>query len=767
MLNSAPIFFPFSCDSARGLLPTTLRHGFCQSLLLSLCLLLTACGREAATPAEKVSTAPAPVAVSTDGELARLEARAQRVEILRDDYGVPHIYGETDADAVFGLLYAQAEDDFPRVERNYYWAIGRLAEAEGEDALFSDLRARLYMTTEEAVAAYEAAPAWLRELCDAFADGLNYYLATHPEVQPKVIERFEPWMPMFFFEGSIGGDIEQIPLDGIRAFYGSGAPAPSAVANLSLTTTGDEPRGSNGFAISGDLTRSGDAMLLINPHTSFYFRGEVHVVSEEGLNAYGAVTWGQFFVYQGFNEDTGWMHTSTYVDFIDEFVEDVVEKDGELMYRYGDELRPVEVGEVTLRYREGDGYSERSFPTYRTHHGPITHSVDGRWVATKINWDPVSALRQSFVRTTQNGYEGFNEMMRIRTNSSNNTVYADSSGNIAYYHGNFVPKRDTRFDFSEPVDGSDPATDWQGLHDLDEIITLLNPDNGWIQNCNSTPFTAAAQYSPVAADYPVYMAPESENFRGVHAVRMLEGAGDLTLDSLIDLAYDPALPAFEVLIPGLVAAFDADAAAYAALAPAIETLRDWDYTVSADSVAMTLAHFYGLAYLEQGEVPEEMSRMERLTYFGTASPPRERLEVFADTVAMLSDDYGAWNTPWGDVNRFQRLTGDIQQPHDDAAPSLPVGLASGRWGSLAAYGAKRFPGTKKLYGYRGNSFVAVVEFGDRVRAKTLLAGGQSGDRASPHFDDQTQRYVDGEFKDVAYYREDVERRSQRRYRPGE
>ncbi|MEE4110108.1 MAG: acylase [Halieaceae bacterium] len=745
-----------------------LRYRLRRSLLVPACLLLAACAREESAPADRATAVPAPAAVvaPASGERARLEARARRVEILRDDYGVPHIYAKTDADAVFGLLYAQAEDDFPRVERNYYWAIGRLAEAEGEDALFSDLRARLYMTTEEAVAAYEAAPDWLRELCDAFADGLNYYLATHPEVQPKVIERFEPWMPMFFFEGSIGGDIEQIPLDGIRAFYGGGAPD-RAVASLSLTTSGDEPRGSNGFAISGELTRSGDAMLLINPHTSFYFRGEVHVVSEEGLNAYGAVTWGQFFVYQGFNEDTGWMHTSTYVDFIDEFVEDVVEKDGELVYRYGEELRPVEVGEVTLRYRDGDSYSERSFPTYRTHHGPITHSVDGKWVATKINWDPVNALRQSFVRTKQDGFEGFNEMMQIRTNSSNNTVYADSSGNIAYYHGNFVPKRDTSFDFSGPVDGSNPATDWQGLHELDEIITLLNPENGWIQNCNSTPFSAAGDYSPVAADYPVYMAPEAENFRGVHAVRLLQDAGDLTLDSLIDLAYDPALPAFEVLIPGLIAAFDANAAQYPGLAPAIDVLRDWDFRVSKDSVAMTLAHFYGLTYGEQGEAPDAMSGMERLTYFGTASPPEERLRVFADTVAALEADYGSWNMPWGEVNRFQRLTGDIRQPHDDAAPSLPVGLASGRWGSLAAYGSRRYPETQKLYGYRGNSFVAVVEFGDKVRARTLLAGGQSGDPESRHFDDQARRYVDGEFKDVAYYREDVERRAERRYRPGE
>ena len=392
------------------------------SVLLAL-LLLTACSKEPGSQANP--------------PIDRLAARAQNVTIIRDDFGVPHIYAKTDADAVFGLLYAQAEDDFNRIERNYVWAIGRLAEIEGEQAIFSDLRARLFMTIEEAKTAYQSAPVSLQALCDAWADGLNYYLETHADVTPKLLARFEPWMPMFFSEGSIGGDIEQIPLAGITAFYGENGSLKSLPDTPVEAPEPEEPRGSNGFAISGDLTRSGDTMLLINPHTSFYFRGEVHVVSEEGLNAYGAVTWGQFFVYQGFNENTGWMHTSTYVDFIDEFIEDVSQHDGTLSYRYGEEQRPVKVSEVTLKYRDGDKLSERSFEMYHTHHGPVTHMLDGRWVATKINWDPVNALQQSFIRTKQRDHDGFRNMMDIRTNSSNNTVFADSSGNIAYYHGNF------------------------------------------------------------------------------------------------------------------------------------------------------------------------------------------------------------------------------------------------------------------------------------------------------------------------------------------
>ena len=727
-----------------------LKHLSLQFATIASLLLLVVCAR-----------------IDEDPELVRQRAQAENVTIIRDDFGVPHIYGKTDADAVFGMLYAQSEDDFNRVEHNYIWATGRLAEVEGEDAIFSDLRARLYMTVDEAKAAYDAAPDWLKKLCDAFADGVNYYLHTHPEVEPKLLTRFEPWMPMFFFEGSIGGDIEQIPLDGIRAFYGDEAAIENLVSDGLHEAELAEPSGSNGFAISGKLTESGDAMLLINPHTSFFFRGEIHVVSEEGLNVYGAFTWGQFFVYQGFNENTGWMHTSTRVDFMDEFVETVLEQDGKLVYRYGDELRPVEVSEVTLKYRHGDGMSERTFPMYHTHHGPVTHELDGKWVATKINWDPINALRQSFVRTKLDGHDEFWEMMDIRTNSSNNTVYADSQGNIAYYHGNFVPKRDPRFDYSQPVDGSNPETDWQGLHTLEEIVTVVNPENGWIQNCNSTPFTAALEYSPRREDYPTYMAPDSENFRGTHAVRLLTGQSGLTLDKLIELAYDPYLPAFEELIPGLVAAYDEDGPKPSEIAEAIDVLRSWDYRVSAESVAMTLAHFYGTLYIAEGDNPEGLRGMDLIRYFGHGSPRSERLRIFSETVAKLEADFGQWSTPWGEVNRYQRLNGDIVQQFDDDAPSLPVGMASGRWGALASFGARGPSNTKRLYGTSGNSFVAVVEFGDKVRAKTLLAGGQSGDPASPHFDDQAERYVDRQFKDVAYYREDVERRAERTYHPGE
>ena len=703
----------------------------------------------------------------TDSEIEKWEAQASAVEIIRDDYGVPHIYGKTDADAVFGLLYAQCEDDFNRVEQNYIWATGRLAEVEGETALYSDLRAKLFMTEEEAKANYENSPEWLKKLCDAFADGINYYLQTHPEVKPKLLTRFEPWMPMYFSEGSIGGDIERISIDKIKAFYESDTPLPELqLQELEKQKEMAEPQGSNGIAISGELTQSGNAMLLINPHTSFYFRGEVHVVSEEGLNAYGAVTWGQFFVYQGFNEHTGWMHTSTYTDVMDEFKETIVKNDGQLYYQYGEELRPVDSTSIILKYKTVDGMAEKEYSMYQTHHGPITHAVDGQWTASAMMWQPIKALEQSFIRTKQEGYQGFREMMDIRTNSSNNTVYADNEGNIAYFHGNFIPKRDTIFDYTQPVDGSNPKTDWQGLHAVEENILVLNPTNGWIQNCNSTPYTAALEFSPKRSDYPKYMSRDQENFRGVHAIELLRDRTGYTLDSLIQLAHDPYLPAFKALIPGLVEAYYSRHDRNPKLQGAIDELADWDFKTSKESVAMTLAHYYGTRYYQVGEYPEGLIPMERVQYWGSQSPINKRLEIFEEVMDQLIADFGTWEMPWGEVNRYQRLDGAIRQAFDDSKPSIPIGFASGRWGALAAYGARYDNGTKKIYGTRGNSFVAAVEFGDRVKAKTILAGGQSGDPESPHFDDQIQMYADVDWKEAAYYRNDVELRARETYVPG-
>ena len=704
-------------------------------------------------------------------DLARWQQHARNVTLTRDNWGIPHIHGRTDADAVFGFLYAQAEDDFPRIELNYLNALGRLAEVEGEAELYRDLRMRLFIDESDLRTHYAASPAWLRTLMNAWADGLNYYLHTHPAVKPRLITRFEPWMALSFTEGSIGGDIESIALKPLERFYGGRRVVQTEPPARPFTA---EPGGSNGFAIAPQNSASGHALLLINPHTTFYFRPEVHVASDEGLNAYGAVTWGQFFVYQGFNDRVGWMHTSGGGDTIDEYAETVVRTGERAAYRYGDGERPFRVTTLELPFKQGSGLARRPFTVYHSHHGPVIREENGKWIAICLMQNPVQALTQSWLRTKARTYAEFRRTMDLRTNSSNNTVYADADGTIAYFHGNFLPRRDPKFDWRKPVDGSNPATEWKGLHPVAETITLLNPPVGWIQNTNNWPFSAAGPDSPRRADYPYYTwgAPryDAENPRGVNAVRVLTGRKDFTLDRLIAAAYDPYLAAFEQLLPPLFRAYDEVPPSHALKAPLagpIATLRAWDRRTSTASVATSIAHFWGQDLLDRSTDAARAKDMTVYDYIAAETPAQEKLEALERVVMTLARDFGTWETPWGEINRFQRLSGNVKGEFDDSKPSLPIGFASGTWGSLAAFGATQQGTTKRIYGTRGNSFVAVVEFGPRLKAKSLLAGGVSGDPASPHFNDQAERYARGEFKEVLFYPEDIARQAKRTYRPGE
>jgi len=706
------------------------------------------------------------LACAPNAEVAGWEQQARNVTIIRDDWGIPHIYGETDADAVFGLMYAQAEDDFNRVETNYLNSMGRLAEAEGEDAIYRDLRMKLFIDPDSMQALYDGSPEWLKALMDAYADGLNYYLYKHPEVKPRAITRFEPWMALSFSEGSIGGDIERVSTRELEVFYGDRSESQTMAAQNSFA---EEPRGSNGFAIAPSNSATGNALFWINPHTSFFFRAEVHVVSEEGLNAYGAVTWGQFFVYQGFNERVGWMHTSSGVDNIDEYLETVIEKDDGVFYRYGDEERPMTTYQITVPYKTDSGMAEKDFTVYRTHHGPIVREEDGKWVSVRLMEQPMKALIQSYMRTKAQNLTEYRETMELHTNSSNNTVYADADGNIGYFHSNFIPRRDNRFDWRRPVDGSDPATEWNGVLSIDESPNVFNPPNGWIQNTNNWPYSAAGPYSPKQEDYPAYVQTGGENARGIHAIMVLENKHDFTLNSLVDAAFDSYLTAFEELMPALLAAYDQTPATNplkSKLAEPIGLLREWDLRWSVESVPTALAVFWGDEIMQQVRGEVRQAGISINEYIATRTTPQQRLEALDAVCDKFAADFGSWKTPWGEINRFQRLTGDIVQPFSDDGPSIPVAFTSARWGSLASFGARSYNGSKRIYGTSGNSFVAVVEFGDSVRAKAVTAGGESGDPASPHFDDQAERYATGDLRDVYFYPSQLEGHVEREYHPG-
>ncbi|WP_295655229.1 penicillin acylase family protein [uncultured Mucilaginibacter sp.] len=701
-------------------------------------------------------------------DIARCEATSKRVTIIRDTWGIPHIYAKTDADVVFGLLYSECEDNFRGVERNYLSVLGRTAEVDGQSAVYNDLLMRLAEDTTDAIKDYQVSPPYFKKLMDAFADGVNYYLYKHPEVKPDALTNFKPWYALMFTDGSVGATITGgATVRDVQTFYGG---------NGQLMGYAGEPNeelretGSNGFAISPIKSATGSALLWINPHVPFYFRSEVEMVSEEGLHVYGAVTWGQFFVYQGFNLHCGWMHTTSNADVADLYAEKVSKQGDGFVYEYNGQSKPLTSQQTIVRYKKDGQLQQSIFKTWYTHHGPVMGSRDGKWLALKANNRSFNALLESWQITKANNFDEYKKAMDLLSNATNNTVYADDKGNTALWYGNFVPKRDPKYDWTLPVDGTTPATEWQGVYPLDEIVHVYNPASGFIQNCNATPYAAAGKSSPDKTKYPAYMAPDGQNFRGVNAISLLSNAKKLTLDSLIAKGYDKYLAAFDVMLPPLFRVYEqSDDSVKNELAEPFKALQSWDKRSSATSVATTLAVLWGNTMMAEQmpkakTVEEGTYATERIATMAKTIDRQLQLRYFVKTLTDLKAKYGTWKVQWGDINRYQRLA---DGKFDDKQPSIPVGQVSSAFGQLPSFVSRQMPGTEKRYGYSGNSFIAAVEFGKTIKAKSLITGGQSFDPSSKHFTDQAQMYVDGQFKDVLFYKADVLKHVERQYHPGE
>jgi len=702
-------------------------------------------------------------------QITRWEKQAKNVTIIRDNWGIPHIYGKSDADAVFGLLYAQCEDDFKRVELNYIEKLGRLAEIKGESEIYNDLLIRLVIDSAAAVKDYNNAPGWLKKLCNAFADGINYYLYKNPATKPALLNRFKPWYPLLWTDGSIGAiNTGGLGASHLKTLY----TGPDFPVSLNENVEEKSDRGSNGFAFSPKITESGNAILYINPHVSFYFRPEVHMVSEEGLNAYGAVTWGQFFIYQGFNEHCGWMHTSSDVDAADVYDEKIVKKNRNWYYKYNGAEKKVTTKKITIGYRTTTGLpATKTFTGLFTLHGPIMDLRRGQYFSVRADNRIMNGLIQCWQRTKAKSFEDFKKTLDLKGNISNNTVYADAEGNIAYWHGNRIPKRDPKYNWGKAVDGSTSATEWKGYHNISETVQSINPSNGWLQNCNSTPFTVAGNNSPKKENYPAYMAPDEENFRGINAVRVLSEENKYTIDKVIKAGYDTRISAFEILVPALINAFDKNIhgndSLYNKLYEAISIFRSWDFRCGENSIATALAIEWGQKISPSISRSTGDDQVSRAKYFATNAKPEELLQPLLTTINDLKTKFGNWQIPWGEINRFQRISSDIDNKFDDNKPSIPVGFVASAWGMLPSFVSRTYPGTKKRYGYNGNSFICAVEFGRKIKARSLLTGGESGNEDSKHFSDQALMYSKGQFKDVLFYKEDVMKHVERSYHPGE
>jgi acyl-homoserine-lactone acylase len=265
------------------------------------------------------------------------------------------------------------------------------------------------------------------------------------------------------------------------------------------------------------------------------------------------------------------------------------------------------------------------------------------------------------------------------------------------------------------------------------------------------------------------MDTDGENFRGLHAQQLLTGSSGWTLEKLQAAAYDSYQPGFAALIPRLVQAYDALPASDARkpqLAGPIGVLRPWNFRWSADSVAQSLGMVWGAALKKELNPPKSEPANKVMMRLARDTTPEQKLRALSAAVARLTRDFGRWQVPWGEINRIQRISNAISPPYSDNALSLPVPFAEGSYGSLASLRSEQKPGTKRWYGNYGNSFVAVVEFGKRVRAHAVTAGGESGHPDSPHFNDEAQRFASGDLREVYFYPGQLKGHTERVYHPG-
>jgi acyl-homoserine-lactone acylase len=480
---------------------------------------------------------------------------------------------------------------------------------------------------------------------------------------------------------------------------------------------------------------------------------EIHLDSRQGLRFSGLTVFGFLLPYMGHNDRLGWAYTDNYADHSDLYGELFNDAANPLRYRFGDEYRTAQTWTDSIRVRTASGMQTRSFRFWSTHHGPLVGVADNRPLAVKL------------ARMTEGGwFDQWDAMIRARNLAAwktalrmlrvpyMNTMYADADGNIGYIYNSAVPRRRAGINPSGILDGSDPATEWQGFHSFDELPQVWNPPTGWLLNTNSTPFTATTGLTMTRADFPAYMVgPETDNPRGVSSRRVLSSLRGVTFDDFARLVWDTRLSAADSLLPLLFAEFDAlpSTAERQVLAPIVERLRAWNRTADTASIETT--------WFVLGN--ERRMAADRANQRRT----RPHTEALAEALQLLDRTWRTRDVPWGKLNRHQRPLPGAPPALDTTRASLAVGGAAAGLGSVFTFEGPPFAVAKPRVGRGGNSFVSVIEFGPSVRAASILNYGQSGDPASPHFFDQAVLYARRQFKPAWFSRADVEANSVRSY----
>ena len=681
---------------------------------------------------------------------ARIEQLARSVTIYRDNYGVPHVYGPTDASCVFGYAYAQAEDNFWQVEENYIEAIGHAAEVNGEGSLQADLLNRTLEITKRSVAEYKSASPHTRELCDAFADGLNYYLEHNPQVKPRLLTHFDAWETIALVKFDVYQlfvyETQDLHLEDTRT--------------ASRRIENEASLGSNMWAIAPRKSASGSAMLFINPHVFFFgptqfYEGHLH--SNHGWNISGASFLGMPFPVIGHNEYLGWSHTVNTPGISDLYLEKFNDPHDPLAYAYAGGTRRATEWTETIKIKTDRGVESKSFTLRKTQHGPVVSTKGTQALALRLaKLEEGGLIDEWYEMGRAHSLAEFKAAMSRLAIPMFNTIYADREGNIFYVYNAAVPRRSAKVDWTKPLDGSNPESEWQGYHRFEELPQLTNPPSGFVQSCNSTPFLTTTDGNPDKSAYPSYMVHEPDTPRARLSRRMLSAKDKFTFDEWARAAFDTSVIQAETFVPALVQEWEqlgqSDAGRAEKLSAPVAELKSWNRVSTTDSKAMTL---FALSF-------ERASRIQAAR--DTAPWPRVRsLEA---VIGVLQRDWGTWQVPWGEINRLQRVHTSGSESFSDTRPSLPVPGAAGPLGIIFNFYTRPEKGQKRRYGYLGDTYVSVVEFGREPRARSLLVFGESADSASPHYLDQARLYGSGEMKPSWFTLAEIKKHSERSYHPG-